>query len=69
MAGLHQGGGMRSLLQQLTQAADKLDVSKVPCLLEEGLDKEGWAGVVDDLQKITLNYCPNNEHRSSSDSE
>lgn len=66
-AGLHQSGGMTPLLHDLLTVAEKLDISKVPALLEEGFDKDGWSGVVEDLRTITLNYSLNNVDIDSSD--
>ncbi|XP_042213839.1 protein misato homolog 1-like isoform X2 [Homarus americanus] len=68
-AGLHQGAGIGHLLQHLVTAAEKLDVTKVPSLVEEGLDKDGWSGVVEDLRNITRNYCINNIEIDSSDND
>lgn len=67
MAGLHQSKGLADLLQQLLTAAKKFDVMKVPSLLEEGVDKDTWAGITEDLQEITYNYCGNSEGMNSDD--
>ncbi|XP_071536621.1 protein misato homolog 1 isoform X1 [Panulirus ornatus] len=68
-AGLHQGGGISSLLQQLLTSAEKLEVTKIQALLEEGLDKDGWSELVEDLRRITFNYCVNNVDMDSSDDD
>lgn len=68
-AGLHQGGGISFFLQQLLTSAEKLDVTKIPSLLEEGLDKDCWSGLVEDLRRITYNYCVNNADINSSDDD
>uniref|UniRef100_A0A0P4W8X7 Protein misato n=1 Tax=Scylla olivacea TaxID=85551 RepID=A0A0P4W8X7_SCYOL len=57
LAGLHQSRGLGILLQQLYTSAKKFDVMKVPSLLEEGVDKESWGVLTEDLQEIASNYC------------
>lgn len=67
LAGLHQGRGLANILQQLLTSAKKFDVMKVPSLLEEGVDKDSWAGLTEALQEIVNNYCSNNESMNSDD--
>ncbi|XP_063610176.1 uncharacterized protein LOC134784083 [Penaeus indicus] len=67
VAGLHQGGSIGTLLEQLLGSAQNLDVTKVPQLIDEGLDKEGWSSVLEELKKQKLNYCNNEEMESSDD--
>lgn len=57
LAGLHQSRGLGSILQQLYTSAKKFDVMKVPSLLEEGVDKESWGMLTEDLHEIASNYC------------
>nr|XP_045594408.1 protein misato homolog 1-like [Procambarus clarkii]XP_045594409.1 protein misato homolog 1-like [Procambarus clarkii]XP_045594410.1 protein misato homolog 1-like [Procambarus clarkii] len=66
-AGLHQSGGMGHLLHDLQTAAQNLNVAKVPSLLDEGFDKDGWSALVEDLRTITLNYCLDNIDSDNSD--
>ena len=61
LAGLHQGRGLGNLLQQLLTSAKKFNVMKVPSLLEEGIDKDSWAALTENLRGIVNNYCSNNE--------
>lgn len=68
-AGLHQGKGLANLLQQLLTAAKKFDVMKHPSLLEEGVDKDTWAGMTEDLQEIAYNYCGNSDDINYSDDD
>lgn len=66
-AGLHQSKGLADLLQQLLTAAKKFDVMKHPSLLEEGVDKDSWVGMTEDLQEMTYSYCGNSEEITSDD--
>lgn len=68
-AGLHQGGSIGTLLEQLLGSAQNLDVTKVPQLIDEGLDRESWSSVLEELKKLKLNYCHNNEEMESSDDD
>lgn len=68
-AGLHQGGSIGTLLEQLLESAQNLNVMKVPQLIDEGMDKEGWSSVLEELKKLKLNYCHNNEEMESSDDD
>lgn len=67
VAGLHQSRGSGDLLQQLLTTAKKFNVMKLPSLLEEGVDKDTWAGMTEDLQKIVYNYCGYSEGMTSDD--
>ncbi|KAK7022049.1 Protein misato 1 [Halocaridina rubra] len=67
LAGMHQGKGIGNILHKLQTVAEKLDVSKVPRLVDEGMDRETWADTVEELRKIHGNYSSKTETESSDD--
>lgn len=69
IAGLHQGGGIGHLLQKLLFAAEKLDVAKIPRLIDEGMDKESWADVTEQLREINGVYITKKAEGRSSDDD
>lgn len=67
MAGFHQGGGIGYFFQELLNAAEKIDVGKIPRLLDEGVDKEAWTDLKEQLKKLDGNYITKVEMDSSDD--
>ncbi|XP_068229967.1 protein misato homolog 1 [Palaemon carinicauda] len=66
-ASFHQGGGIGYFVQELLNAAEKTDIGKIPCLLDEGVDKEAWTHMKEQLRKLLGNYITKFEIDSSDD--
>ncbi|CAL4119859.1 unnamed protein product, partial [Meganyctiphanes norvegica] len=67
MATLTQSVSVAWKLQELISKAEKLDVNKVSRLVKEGVDRETWDTVVDDLKSLISYYeIGNNVEMNSS---
>lgn len=70
MATMTQSPSVAWKLQELVSKAEKLDVHKVPRLVDEGVDKESWNAVLEDLKNlISCYHLGNDVEMNSSDDD
>ena len=67
LAGLHQGAGVGNMLQNILTAGSKLNVSRLPNLLEDGIDFESWSDQIEDLRSLIGRYGIASDLESDSD--